>query len=70
MTAAITWVRSGDRSIWLAEAPGGVVLAVTRLALDRWQPSVQDGHPGPVRRTRLEAQRWCERQVRPRGEVK
>jgi hypothetical protein len=37
------------------------VLAVTRLGVDRWQPYLRDGGRGPACRTRLAAQRWCER---------
>jgi len=48
--------------VWVAEGPGRTVLTVTRLGLERWQPNIA-GRRGPVCKTRLEAQRWAEREA-------
>ena len=58
------WVRSGERSTWVAEA-GGTVLAVTREAAGRgWLPSVRRPGSrelfGPRCPARAKGQRWAE----------
>jgi hypothetical protein len=35
----ITWTRSPDRSVWVAEAPGGVLLTVSRASARGWVPA-------------------------------
>jgi hypothetical protein len=61
--AVATWMRSADRSTWVADI-GGAALAVTRSGDGTWRPAVRrPGHhevAGPPRRTRLQAQRWAE----------
>lgn len=56
---AVTWRESAQRDTWLAEL-NGVLLAVTRLGVDRWKSTTGDAH-GPVQKTRLEAQRKAEK---------
>jgi hypothetical protein len=56
------WTRTSDRAVWRAYK-NGLVLTVTRLAVDCWQ-AVAEG-PGvtersPVLATRLAAQRWAD----------
>jgi hypothetical protein len=63
----VTWTRSPERSVYVAEA-GGAVLTVTKrvdltwAAQAKWPPrsATQYGF-----RTRLAAQAWCEQQVAP-----
>jgi hypothetical protein len=71
--SAATWTRDADRSVWVAECRGAL-LAVTRLAVDRWQAEVrrdrssdEPGERSPVCRTRLAAQAWAERTAQARG---
>jgi hypothetical protein len=56
---AITWAQSGDRRVWVAEAPLGELLTVTQAGRTAWHPAVI-GTPG---KTRLQAQRYAEGQV-------
>jgi hypothetical protein len=66
---AITWQQSGDRRVWMAEAPGGELLTVTMISRTSWVPAVigADGLTrwrGTPCQTRAEAQ-WCaERPIR------
>ncbi len=62
MTAPVTWTRSADRRVWVAEAAGGVLLTVTMVSGGGWVPAA-GGTRGPACRTRLAAQAWAERQV-------
>ena len=57
------WARSPDRDVWVAEGPARTRLTVTRLALERWQPNIAGRRGGPVCKTRLAAQHWCEREA-------
>jgi len=34
------WQQSRDRRVYVAEAPGGGLLMVTRLGRDRWVPAI------------------------------
>ena len=59
MTAA-GWLRTGDRRVWAAEAPGGRVLTVTQLGRTSWVPALigperQDAGRATPCKTRLEA---------------
>jgi hypothetical protein len=60
--STIRWARTPDKSVWAWGAPGGALLTVTRTSGGRWLPAAA-GVTGPDCRSRLEAQRWCERQV-------
>ena len=70
MTAPVTWTRSADRRVWVAEAPGGVLLTVTQAGRDSWAPAVVGpdgktrwrGRPCP---TRLAAQASAEGEAAP-----
>ena len=68
---AVTWERTAERSTWLAEAPGGMILTVTHLAAGGWRAIVcrpnaerpAAGDRGPVLPRRLAAQQWAERRT-------
>ena len=51
VVTAVTWWESAQRGTWLAEL-NGVLLAVARLGVDRWESTAGDAH-GPVQKTRL-----------------
>jgi len=61
VTAAITWMQSAERGVWVAEGPGGQLMSVTRDTSGQWVPSVsgpggQERWRGQPCRTRLAAQ--------------
>jgi hypothetical protein len=60
--SAITWERSPDRSVWVAQVPGsGTLFTVSRTSGGGWVPAEGTGRRGAVCRTRLEAQHWAEK---------
>jgi hypothetical protein len=64
----ITWQRSADRKVCVAEAPGGELLTVTMVSRTSWLPAVigTDGRTwwrGTPYKSRLEAQRYAEEQA-------
>jgi hypothetical protein len=66
---AITWTRSPERSVWVAEA-GSAVLTVCKRADRTWAAQARWTEPERSAtqygfRTRLQAHAWAERQVTP-----
>jgi hypothetical protein len=66
----ITWQRSGERRTWVAEAPGGLTLTVSKgFGSPRWQPAIigaegQTRWTGDPCRTREAACRAAEAEAR------
>ena len=69
--SALEWTRSGERRTWVAEAPGGETLTVSKsFGSPYWVPAVLDASgvtrwTGTPSKTRLSAQRTAEGQARP-----